>query len=93
MCVTNRHNMTLAVKVTLNPNTTNQQPSKDGPNTSTKSIDSGQPAQSAQADLDRNFLPKVNFVHIKGPYYLMIHFVVKTGSRSSSDGIAYTRIK
>ena len=32
----------------------------------TKCIDSGQPAQSAQADLGRNILLIVNFLHIEG---------------------------
>ena len=34
-------------------------------NTSVKRIDSGQPAQSAQADLGRTYLLLVNFLHIK----------------------------
>ena len=33
MCVTDRHDMTLAVKVALNPNTTNQPTSKNNPGT------------------------------------------------------------
>ena len=40
-----------------------------------KSIDSGQPAQSAQADLCRNFLPLVNFLQVKGPVYFRIQLV------------------
>ena len=50
-------------------------------NASAKSIDPGQPAQSAQADLGRNFLILVNFLLIKGPNYLTIHSAVKTKSR------------
>ena len=42
-------------------------------NASSKSIDTDQPAQSAQADLGRNFLLLVNFLHIKELYYFMIH--------------------
>ena len=49
--------------------------------TSAKIIDSGQPAQSAQADLGRKILLRVNFLHIKGPYYLMIHLVFQTERR------------
>ena len=41
-----------------------------------KSIDSCQPAQSAQADMGRNFLPPLNFLHVKGPFYIMIQSVV-----------------
>ena len=29
MCITDRHDMTLSVKVALNPNTTNNQPAED----------------------------------------------------------------
>ena len=39
---------------------------KMGPNSSAKSIDPGQPAQSAPADLDRYFLLLGNFHHVKG---------------------------
>ena len=37
-----------------------------------KSVDSGQPAQSAQADLSRNFLLYVNFLRVKGSENLLI---------------------
>ena len=43
-------------------------PMKRGLNASTKSIDPGQPVQSSQAALDRNFLPLVNFQHMKEPH-------------------------
>ena len=39
---------------------------KKGSDTSAKNIDSDQPAQSAQADLIRYFLPCVISLHIKG---------------------------
>ena len=39
---------------------------KRGFNASAKSIDPGQPAQNAQADLGRYFLPSVNCLYIKG---------------------------
>ena len=48
-----------------------------------KSIDPGQPAQSAQADPGRHFLLFVNFLHVHGLAYLGIHWVVKTESRTS----------
>ena len=35
-------------------------------NKSAKSIDSCQPAQSAQADMSRNFSMSLNFLHVKG---------------------------
>ena len=36
-----------------------------------KTIDSGQPARTAQADLSRYFLPVVNFLSVAEPYYLI----------------------
>ena len=48
-----------------------------GFNASAKTIDSGQPAQSALADLSRNFLQFVNFLQIKELCHNMIHLVVK----------------
>ena len=42
-----------------------------------KSIDPGQPAQSAQADPGRNFLLIVNFLRMKRPVYCMIPTVVR----------------
>ena len=38
---------------------------KRGLNTHAKRIDSGQPAQSAQADLGRNVLKLTNILHVK----------------------------
>ena len=46
-----------------------------GFNTSAKSIDRGQPAHSAQADLGRNFALLVYFHHSKRPHYLVIYLV------------------
>ena len=43
---------------------------KRGRNATAKSIDPGQPAQSAQAELDQNFLLAGNFMPIKGPNYV-----------------------
>ena len=43
---------------------------KGGLNESAKTIDQGQPAPSAQADLGRNFFPCPNFQPVKGPVYL-----------------------
>ena len=40
-----------------------------------KSIDPCQPAQFAPADMGRNFSLQINFLHIKGPFYLMIRSV------------------
>ena len=37
-----------------------------------KSVDPCQPAQSAQADMGRNFLLSLNFLHDKGPFYIMM---------------------
>ena len=42
-----------------------------GGNASSTSIDSGQPAQSGQADLGRQFLLLVHLPHAEGPYYLI----------------------
>ena len=39
---------------------------KRGLNASAKSIEQCQPAQSAQADMDRNFSLSLNFLHVKG---------------------------
>ena len=36
---------------------------------SEKNVDSDQPAQSTQADLGRNCLPLLSFLHIKGSFY------------------------
>ena len=44
---------------------------KKGLNAFAKSIDSRQPAQSAQADMDRNFSLPLMFVHVKGPFCIM----------------------
>ena len=44
---------------------------------SAKSIDSGQPAQSAQADLSRNFSLVANSLYVPGPVYPIIKTVVK----------------
>ena len=41
-----------------------------------KSIDPCQPAQSAQADMGRYFSPSLNFLHVKGPFYIVIQSVV-----------------
>ena len=54
-----------------------------GHNASAKSIDPGQPAQSAQADLDRNFSLLANFLHIRGLFYIMTHLDVKTDGKMS----------
>ena len=43
-----------------------------GLNPSAKTINSGQPAWSAQADLCRNFLLSVNSLDLKGPMFLTI---------------------
>ena len=43
-----------------------------GANVSAKTIDQGQPERPAQADLGRKFLPLVNFLHVKGPYFTII---------------------
>ena len=45
-------------------------------NASAKGIDSCQLAQSAQADLSRNFSLSLNFLHVKGPFYIVIQSVV-----------------
>ena len=54
-------------------------------NASVKSIDSGEPVQSAQADMSRNFLIFVDFLHIKGLSYLRIHLIGKTENRKSKS--------
>ena len=36
-----------------------------------KTIDPRQPAQSAQADMGRNFSPSLIFLLVKGPVYIM----------------------
>ena len=48
-------------------------------------VDLGPPAQLAQTDgdLSRNFMTKLNFLHIKGTYDPTILLVVKTESRMS----------
>ena len=48
---------------------------KRKPDASTKSIDTNQPGQSAQADLGRNFWLWVSCLYIKGLVYLMIRSV------------------
>ena len=46
---------------------------------STKSMDKGQPAQFAKADLGQNFLfIGRNFLYIRCSYYLMRYLVVET---------------
>ena len=45
---------------------------RHGFDTSAKSIDSGQPAWTVQADLDRNFLLSANFPCVQGSFTLMI---------------------
>ena len=57
-------------------NTLKQCSGKSGFNVSAKSIDPGQPAQSAQADLGRFFLPFVYFTHVEGPLLLQIRYIV-----------------
>ena len=52
-------------------------------NDSANSIYSGQPAQSAQADLSRNFLLSVNFLHVTGQSYLQI--ADRTNSSLTTD--------
>ena len=47
-----------------------------GLNSFAKSIDPRQPAQSAQADMGRNFLQSTNFAPVKGPFYITIQSVV-----------------
>ena len=47
-----------------------------------KNIDSGQPAQSSQDDQERNSLHIGSFLDTKGPYYLMIHLIVNSESKS-----------
>ena len=49
---------------------------KKGLDASAKSIDSDQPAQSAQSDLGRNFSLSVIFQHVKGPVYPMDQLAV-----------------
>ena len=44
---------------------------------SAKSIDQGQPAQFAQADIVRNFLPLVDFLYFRGLFYLIFKQIVK----------------
>ena len=48
---------------------------KKGLNALTKSIDSCQPAQSAQADMSRNFSLFLNVLYVKRQFYLMTKFV------------------
>ena len=50
---------------------------KNGLDIFAKSIDLGQPAQPAQAVLNRNFLHSVILQHLKVPMYLKIQHVVK----------------
>ena len=48
-------------------------PYRKGRNAHTKSMDSGQPAHFAHADLSRNCLPSVSFVHVQGPKCIVIY--------------------
>ena len=43
---------------------------------SAKSFDSCQPAQSAQADMSRNFSPSLNFLRVNGWFYILNQSVV-----------------
>ena len=52
---------------------------KRGFNASAKYIDSGQPAQSAQANLSRNILLLVSLLYIEGLYHLVTPLAVKGG--------------
>ena len=45
-------------------------------NASAKSVDPGRPAQSAQADLGRNFLLSVNFVYRRLIFHPMTNLVI-----------------
>ena len=47
-----------------------------GLNASAKSIDPRQPAQSAQADMGRNFSLPLDYMHVKGQHYRAIQSVV-----------------
>ena len=49
---------------------------KKGLNAFANSIDPRQPAQSAQADVGRNFSISFNFLHVKGKFYIVILSVV-----------------
>ena len=49
---------------------------KMGLDESAKIIDPRQPAQSAQADVDRNFSLSLNFLLVKGLFYIMTQSVV-----------------
>ena len=57
---------------------------KSGLNAFAKSIDSGQPAQSAPADMGLNFLVLVNFLHLKGRVYVMVQLYILTEFRNTS---------
>ena len=49
---------------------------KEGLNAVAKNIEPRQPAQSAQADMGRNFsLFSLNVLQIRGPFYLMTESV------------------
>ena len=50
-----------------------------------KSIETGQPVQSAQADLCRNFLFSINLLHIKEPYKLMVAYFCREIRESYRD--------
>ena len=51
---------------------------KRGFEASAKSIGLGQPAQSTQADLGRNFSLSDNFLYVQESFYFIIRSVVKT---------------
>ena len=42
-----------------------------------KSVESCQPAQSAQADMSRNFPLSLIFLPAKGPFYIMTNSLIK----------------
>ena len=76
MCVTDRHDMTLAVKVALNPNTTNQLSQKDGtlwykdnpgkPNTTLGSFADHE--ESADSDQTTQYLQPIYLqLYLRGP--------------------------
>ena len=47
------------------------------PNASAKSIDSNQPAPTAQDDMSRHFLTVVKFLQVTGPFHPIIHRIVR----------------
>ena len=58
--------------------------SKRRPNAYAKNIDTGQPAQSAQADLSPNVSLQISFLYISEPVYLMIKLVVRNVALTDS---------